>query len=123
MPLEYLHEQVSKSIVGDTVVIHEEQVVHGDKGFRINFYHKEKGHKMKVTVSAKNPGEYVMRRMEDDKPAEEKKLSKAELVKELKADKNLKFAVEYVQSAKTLARSKAGSKKGSRKGSRKSSRK
>ena len=46
MPLEYLHQQTSKSVVGDTVVIHEESVVHGDKGLTIKFYHKEKGHKM-----------------------------------------------------------------------------
>lgn len=115
MPLEYLHQQTSKSVVGDTVVIHEENVVHGDKGFRINFYHKEKGHKMKVVVTAKTPGEYIMKRMEDDKPVEEKKLSKADLIKELKSDKNLKFALEYVQSAKTLSRPKKSSRKSSRK--------
>ena len=123
MPLEFLHQQTSKSVVGDTVVIHEESVVHGDKGLTIRFYHKEKGHKMKVLVVGKGTGEYVMKRSEDDKAPVETKLSKSDLVKELKADKNLKFALEYVQSAKTLARSKAGSRKGSKKGSRKSSRK
>ena len=121
MPLEYLHEQTSKSVVGDTVVIHEEQVIHGDKGLTIKFYHKEKGQIMKVLVVHRG-GEYIMKTTTDGK-TDEKKLTKADLIKELKANKNLKFALEYVQSAKSLSRSKAGSRKGSRKGSKKSSRK
>ena len=63
-----------------------------------------------------------MKTMSDGK-VDEKTLSKDDLIKELKKDKQLKFAVEYVEKAKNLTRSKRSSKKSSKKGSKKSSKK
>jgi len=117
----YLHEVSERKIVDGKKYVHEESVIHGDKGLTIKLYHKEGENATKVIVVKKGDG-YLMKVMADGK-TDEKTLSKDDLIKELKKDKQLKFAVEYVEKAKNLSRTKRSSKKGSKKGSKKASKK
>lgn len=102
-------------------VVHEEFIAHGEKGLTIKFFHKEGKEVMKVVI-VKKPEGFMMKTTMGGKTSEAM-LSKADLVKELKKHKQLKFAVDFVESAKNLARPKRSSRKaGSKKGSRKVSR-
>lgn len=103
-------------------VVHEEFIAHGEKGLTIKFFHKEGKEVMKVVI-VKKPEGFMMKTTMGGKTSEAT-LSKTDLVKELKKHKQLKFAVDFVESAKNLARPKRSSRKaGSKKGSKRSSRK
>ena len=127
MSTKEMHSVNEKYVKDGKVVVHEEFAIHGEKGLTIKFYHKENDKIMKVVIVKKSEGFSV--KMTMDGKTEESTLTKADLLKELKKHKQLKFAVDFIESAKGLARSgsrkgsKKGSKKGSRKGSRKMSRK
>ena len=119
MSAKEMHNVVEKYVKDGKVVVHEEYAIHGDKGTTIKFYHKENDKIMKVIVIKKAEG-YFMKSTVDGKTSEKEKLTKDELLDELKKHKELKFAIDFVKSAKL---SRASSRKGSRKGSRKMSRK
>ncbi len=122
MSAKFLHEVNEKQVKDGKVMVHEELIIHGEKGVTMKFYHKESDKIMKVVI-VKKPDGYLMKTVMDGKAAEST-ISKADLVKELKKHKQLKFILDYIESAKDLARPvkrgsrKAGSRKGSKKGSK-----
>jgi hypothetical protein len=126
--IEFLHDIKNKTVINGKRLIHEEFVIHGNKGLTIKFFHKDDKSMEKIVIFQKND-KYFMKSTIDDKK-EEKELSKDELIKELTKNKSLKFALEYVSkqkggdcsSSNNLyggKRSRKGSKKSSRKGSKK----
>lgn len=122
MSAKFLHEVNEKQVKDGKVMVHEELIIHGDKGVTMKFYHKENDKIMKVVI-VKKPEGYLLKTVMDGK-AGESTMSKADLLKEVKKHKQLKFIQDYLESAKDLARPvkrgsrKAGSRKGSKKGSR-----
>ena len=123
MSAKEMHNVVEKYVKDGKVVVHEEYAIHGDKGTTIKFYHKENDKIMKFIVLKKADG-YFMKSTIDGKTTEKEKLTKDEMLDELKKHKELKFAVDFVKSAKlSRAGSKKGSKKSSKRGSRRMSRK
>ncbi len=115
--VNYLHSSINKHVEGDKRETHEEFIIHGSKGFTAKYYHKDNKQEVRVVV-AKKDDKYVLKTKMGDK-VDEKTMSKADLIKELSKQKELKFMVDYLSKAKDLSRPKAGSKKGSKKGSRK----
>ena len=121
--LTFLHQVQNKSVQNGKVVIHEEQVIHGDDVFKFKYYHKEGDKIDKVTGIRKDGDSYVIITQKGEKK-EQETLSKDEVIKMLTKQKHLKFALEYIASMKGGKKgSRKGSKKGSKKGSRKGSRK
>jgi hypothetical protein len=119
--LQFLHEQVSKSIKDGKKVIHEEYVLHGSKGLIFKYYHKDDKTTEKVVGGQKPDGMFFLKIKEDDKEQIVKEtLSKEELLKEISKMKHLAFATAYIKSQKG---GRKGSRKGSKKGSKKSSKK
>ncbi len=121
--LKYLHESKQSNVVNGKRSAHEEFLIHGDKGMTIKFFHKDDKKVEKIVIVKKPEGGYLMKTMADGKTSEKTIANKEDLVKELKKNKDLEFAVEYVKSSKDLSRSKASSKKGSKKSSKKGSKK
>jgi hypothetical protein len=68
----YLHEVSERKIIDGKKYVHEESVIHGDKGLTIKLYHKEGDKSVKVIVVKKAEG-YLMKTMQDGK-VEEKTL-------------------------------------------------
>jgi hypothetical protein len=125
MSAKFLHEVNEKQVKDGKVMVHEELIIHGDKGVTMKFYHKENDKIMKVVI-VKKPEGYLLKTVMDGK-ADESTMSKSDLLKEVKKHKQLKFILDYLESAKDLARPvkrgsrKAGSRKsGSKKGSKRS---
>ena len=121
MSAKFVHEVNEKHVKDGKVMVHEELIVHGEKGVTIKFSHKENDKIMKVVI-VKKPEGYLFKTTMDGK-SEESTMSKSDLVKELKKHKQLKFALEYLEGAKDLARAKSGTKKGTKKSSKKGSKK
>lgn len=119
--VKILHSQVSKHVEGDKREVHEEFMIHGDKGFTAKYYHKDSKQEVRIVVNKKDD-KYVLKTKMGDK-VDEKILTKADLLKELSKHKELKFVVDYLSKAKDLSRSKVGSKKGSKRGSKRGSKK
>jgi hypothetical protein len=126
--LTYLHKNVQQSVKDGKASTLEEIVVDGPRGLSVKYFHKSGDKVDKIVIFEKN-GEFTMKTGD-----EEKTLSKAELLEELKSNKKLKFAVEYAKTQKggkdekpeqpvQTGGAKKGSKKSSKKGSKKSSKK
>jgi hypothetical protein len=120
MKVKYLHELKSKEIDGENVFVHEEYIIHGEKGLLIKHYHKEKGKKVKHII--KQDGENFKFIVDTDGKKDEKTMSKNDLLKEIGKEKYLKFAVDFLKSQKggkymeiSMERPKKGSKKSSKK--------
>ena len=121
-PLKILHSEVSKHVEGDKRETHEEFMIHGDKGFSAKYYHKDSKQEIRIVVTKKDDM-YILKTKLGDKE-DVKTLTKAELIKELSKQKELKFIVDYLSKAKDLSRSKRSKKgsKGSKRGSKGSKR-
>jgi len=125
--LIFLHQVSNKTIHNDKKVIHEEEVVHGPKGLKFKYYHKEGDKIQKIVGVQTADGSFVVITTVGDKK-DSQTLSKDEVIKMLTKEKHLKFALDYIKNLKGGRRgsrkvSRKGSKKGSKKGSRKGSRK
>lgn len=119
---KYLHSFSLKSLVGDFVEQTEEYIVDGEKGILIKYFHIDKKNgKKKIVIKGNKDGSFSVK--EGDK---DKSLSKDEIVKMIKGDKDLKFAEDFLKTQKGgawLNRTKKSSKKSSKKASKKSSKK
>jgi hypothetical protein len=119
--VKFLHESIKTNVVNGKRSAHEEFLIHGEKGMTIKFFHKDDKKVEKIVITKKPEGGYLMKTIADGKQTEKTIDNKEDLVKELKKNKDLEFAIDYVKGAKDLAR--AGSKKSSKKHSKKSSKK
>ena len=121
--LKFLHQVSNKSIENGKKVIHEEEVAHGDRGISFKYYHKEGDKIEKIRGIPKDDGTFIIITGEKENKKDET-MSKEDVIKMLTKMKHLKFALDYIKTAKGGKRgSRKGSKKGSKKGSRKGSRK
>ena len=116
---EFIHKLSHTSVKNDKVEVHEEYIVKGDKGLLIKHYHKSGGKASKLVAVMKDDGSFSVRTMEGDKK-DEQTMSKADFLKMLAKDKNLKFALDYLKGIKGGARkrskkSKSRKSKGSKK--------
>lgn len=125
--LTFLHQVSTKNIKNGEKVIHEEEVVHGDRGLKFKYYHKEGDHIEKVTGVQKADGSFVIITVLGDKK-DTQELSKEDTIKMLAKHKHLKFALDYIKAmkgGKPVPRkpSRSASRKGSDKGVKKDSKK
>lgn len=125
---KYLHSYALKTLNKDFVEQTEEYIVDGEKGILVKYFHVEKNSKKKIVIKGNKDGSFLVK-TEIGAKKEEKTMSKDELVKMVKADKELKFVEEFLKTQKGGAwlnrtkSSKSGSKKSSKKSSKKGSKK
>lgn len=110
----FLHSISSTSIADGKKEIHEEFIIHGDKGLSFKYYHKDEKGVERFSGHQNADGTFNITVMSGEKK-EQKTVTKEELLKEIGKNKSLKFAVDY------LKKQKGGSRKRSRKGSKRSS--
>lgn len=122
--LVYLHNNIQKSVKNGKVVIYEELVKESPKGITIKYYSKVDGEIDRILIVGKADS-YKMKTN-----GEEKTLDKTELLNEVKSNKKLKFASEFIKTQKggneslnNFLESGTGKKKQSKKSSKKSSKK
>ena len=124
--LTFLHKVQTTNVHDGKVVVHEEEVIHGEKGLKIKYYHKEDNKIVKFVAVQKEDGSFIVIETADGAKGEGQSMSKDDVIELLKKNKHLKFALDYVKTVKggrKMSRSRRGSKKGSKKASRKGSRK
>lgn len=124
--LKFLHQVSNVSIKDGKKVVHEEQVIHGERGLKFKYYHKEGDKVEKITGIQKPDGSWVIITVDGGDKKEEENVTKEDVLKLLKKEKHLAFALEYIKDVKgglrRMRRSSRSSRKGSKKGSRKMSR-
>lgn len=96
--LTYLHKVMTQTLTDGVVITHEEQIVDGPKGVSIKYFSKDKSGQEKISIYFKN-GEYIMK-VDMNGEKSEKKLSKSEVLEELKKNKKLKFAADFAKTQK-----------------------
>ncbi|AYV77977.1 MAG: hypothetical protein Edafosvirus3_55 [Edafosvirus sp.] len=107
----------------------EQKLMETSNGLLIKYYNKEGDKKEKIVIFGKGD-KFSMKEMSGDK-SKETELTRDQLIEELKKNKKLKFALEYVKAQKgglkrgsrRNSRARKSSKKTSKRGSRKGSRK
>jgi len=118
--VKYLHEVSQKTVKNGDVMIHEEYIIHGDKGLLIKHYHKEGDKKEKFVAKQIDDGTFVVKTMKNGTEETNESVSKEDLMKMMKKDKMLEFGVEYLKTQKGGGKNdQCGGKK--RKGSRRTS--
>jgi hypothetical protein len=115
---------MNQSMKDGEVSTYEEIIMDGPKGITVKLFNKDKNSVEKIVISGKDD-KFTMRTMDGDKK-DEKSLNRDELMNELKKNKKLKFAADFVKTQKggdwlDLARSVKGTKRGSKRGSKKGS--
>lgn len=96
--LTYLHKVINESIKNGEKMTYEELIIEGPKGITVKMFSKDKNGAERISISGKDD-KFVMRTMVGDKK-DEVTLTKDELVAELKKNKKLKFAAEFVKTQK-----------------------
>ncbi len=96
--LTYLHKVINESIKNGEKITYEELIIEGPKGITVKMFSKDKNGAERISISG-NDNKFVMRTMVGDKK-DETHLTKDELVAELKKNKKLKFAAEFVKTQK-----------------------
>ena len=122
--ITYLHKQLKESLKDGKKTTEEEVIIDGPKGVTIKMYSKNGDKIEKITIHGSGD-EFVMKTTKDGSQ-DEKKLTKSELMAELKKNKKLEFAADFAKSQKggELMRSRRkSSKKASKKSSKKASKK
>ena len=149
--IDYIHKSLQESLVNGKKSVNDEKIISGSKGLTIVYFNKQDDKVEKIYVSGS--GDKYVVKMTKNGATEEKEMSKSDLKKMLKDNKNLKFAYNYFEtqkggalldfyggkprksSKKSSKKSKAEvsempmpmpkkrSRKGSKKGSKKSSKK
>lgn len=122
---KYLHEHTIKNLEDNFVIQTEEYIVDGEKGIKIKYFHIDKSGRKKIVILSNRDGTFIMKTDIKGKTSE-KTLSKQELIKEIKDDKDLAFVNDFIKTIRggewLNARSK-GRKKSSKKSSKKHSKK
>ena len=122
--LTFLHKVLNQHMKNGEVTTYEEVIMDGPKGITVKLYSKDKNGVERISINGKDD-KFTMRTIDGDKK-NEVILDRDGLINELKKNKNLKFAAEFLKTQKGgewLGRPKRASKKGSKKASRKGSRK
>lgn len=112
---EYLHSEKKETIKAGEKVVSEETIIDGEKGVTIKYFHKSNSSTLKI-VMTRHGDKYNMKTISDGK-VEEKELTKDEFMKELKSNKNLKFASDFAKTMKggsLLFKGGSKAKKGSK---------
>ena len=124
----YLHELTSREKKDGKWLIHEESIIHGDRGLSFKYYHKEGDSIEKITGRQNPDGTFALTTIANGQK-ESRILSRDDLLKELGKLKHLKFAVDYIKSQKSSQgrsqgrpQRRRGSSRGSRGGARRVSR-
>lgn len=124
--LKFLHKVLNQSMKNGEAQTYEELIAEDSKGITIKLYNKDKNGVEKISIRGSGD-KYSMHSVIDGKTSESH-MSLNEMLDELKKNKKLKFAAEFLKTQKgnavlsRLTPSKKGSKKGS-KGSKKGSKK
>lgn len=114
----YYNQKSDKSFDGSNGAVHEEIIRLGDKGLFIKVYHKDKNDVYKIMIIGKD-GDFTMKTSKGkDSDVKEKKMSKAEVIKEIKKNDKLAFASDFAEKFESSI-SRLGSRKGSRKSTNK----
>lgn len=119
----YLHQVSLRKRVDDILIIHEEEVIDTEKGIRFKHYHKE-NNKINKTVGIEDGDNFIVKTTVDGVKAESV-MSKADLLKSLSKDKEMKFVADIIKTLGDSKRkqSRTTSKKTSKKSSKKTSKK
>ena len=112
--LTFLHEVRTVNIHNGSKVVHEEEVIHGSKGLKFKYYHKEGEKIEKIVGVQKEDGSFIIITTVDGQ-RDESSMSKEDVIKMLTKQKHLKFALDYIKTVK-------GGRKASKKTSKKRSR-
>jgi len=108
----------------EKLTIKEQQIINGPKGISFKYYHKDGDDIVKIQGLEQPDGKFILITKKNKEPAEKKELTKKELLKYIKDNDQLVFAIESIEALKGGKRkSRRGTRKGSRKTSRKGSRK
>ncbi len=94
--VNYLHRLINKHIEDNKRIISEEFIIHGAKGFIAKYYHKDNTQEIGFNITKnKNNDKYIIKTKIVD-IINIKTLSKADLIKELSIQKELKFITDYL---------------------------
>lgn len=110
-----------------TLTVKEQTIINGPKGLSFKYYHKDGNKIVKIKGEEQADGSFLLT-IKDGNNEEKKTLSKKELLKYIKDNEQLVFAIESIEAQKGGKRkakrvSRKGSKRSSRRTSRKGSRK
>lgn len=130
--VKYLHEVSQKTVKDGKISFHEEYIINGDKGLLIKHYHREGDDKQKF-VAKEIDGKFSVRTMKNGTEETKEGVSKEDLIKMMKKDKMLDFAIEYLKNqqggndehwgGKRRSKKRTSKRRTSRKTSRRTSRK
>ena len=114
-------EQMKKRVGDASTDVIEKTVTHAEDTLFCKLYEKKNGVVTKVTVKSGGAGgEYTFTVKKGDSDAKVTQMKKKDLVDTLKKDANLSFMLEYIDKAKSLARSTKGKTKSKTKSKSKS---
>ena len=95
----YLHELTSREKKDGNWVVHEEMLVHGDRGLSFKYYHKEGNSIEKITGRQNPDGTFILITTINGEK-ETRTLSQDQLVKDLSKLKHMKYATDYIKTQK-----------------------
>jgi hypothetical protein len=104
--LKYMHYNMTEEVKTGKSTTIEEQVIHGEDGISFKYFEKVDDKMEKHSAKENKDGTYTYKVMKDGK-ADTMTLSKDELLKKMKGNKKLDFAVKYISTNKQ----KGGAKK------------
>ncbi len=99
--LKYLHKVVNQSLREGVASTYEEFITESERGIKIKVYSKDKNGVDKITIFGKD-NSFSYKSQEGDK-TDERTLTYDDLVSELKKNKKLKFAADFVKTQKGSA--------------------
>lgn len=116
--IEYFAENKTSSLINGKKYIREEYIIKGDKGLTIKFFLKE-GDKSQKIIIKDNADKFDLMESTDGKQEEKKTITKEELIKFVKGNKELKFVQEFLNEMKGGKKRKTSRKKSRKSKSRK----
>ena len=100
--LKHKHQFSTTDIKDGKAIVKEEFIIEGDKGIMFKYYSKEGDSKTKITGRS-NPDDdsFSVRTSQNGKEPTEENMSRADLIKMLSKDKNLKFVTDYLKRSQS----------------------
>ena len=120
--LSFKHHVLNEYIKDGAKSVHEEKIYQGSKGLTIKFFYKDGRSKIRYTIKQAD-GKYLFVINKNENAPEQQTLTKDELIKAITGIKELKFALDFLKTAKGLSRQKVSRGTPKKASSRKSSRK
>lgn len=96
--INLLHDVHDVSIIDGKKMTFEEYLIQGDKGLKIKYFKKNDKGAEKIVITGKD-NKFLMRKIKDKDIVEEKELSYADMMKELK-EKKFEFALKLLKTVK-----------------------